>query len=153
MVFRSVLAALPILILGAAPLRPASPMARIGYLAGSWNCRSTVNGVTTKYRADYAHALGGKWLRTINGSAKYHSEDMMTYQNGGWLVVDMEPTGTMSVLTAPDTGTAHIAMKTVYPKPGLTVTFDRVSTAKYTLTFGGMMLGKPAHWVDTCVKR
>jgi hypothetical protein len=91
-------------------------------------------------------------MRTINTSAKSQSEDMMTYVNHGWTVIDMEPTGTMSVLTAPDTGLAHIALTTRYPKPGLSVTYDRVSMTKYTLTFAGTFGGKPAHWVDTCTK-
>jgi hypothetical protein len=148
-----ILAILALFMLGAPPLRAASPMKLLGYLTGTWDCTSTVGSTTTKYTADYAYALGGKWLRTINASPKYHSEDMMTYENRQWTVVDMEPTGSMSVLTGPDTGTAHIALKTAYPKSGLTVTFDRLSAEKYTLTFGGTLLGKPAHWVDACVKR
>jgi hypothetical protein len=138
--------------IGAAPLRPASPMKLIGYLTGRWNCSSTVGRITTRYTAEYSYALGGKWMRTINTSAKSQSEDMMTYVNHGWTVIDMEPTGTMSVLTAPDTGLAHIALTTRYPKPGLSVTYDRVSMTKYTLTFAGTFGGKPAHWVDTCTK-
>jgi len=133
-------------------MRAASPMKLVGYLAGRWNCSSTVGHTTTRYTADYAYALGGKWMRTINGSSKYHSEDMMTYVNRGWTVIDMEPTGTMSVLTGPDSGVAHIALTTRYPKPGLNVTFDRLSMMKYTLTFSGTLSGKPVHWVDICTK-
>jgi len=77
---------------------------------------------------------------------------MMTYANQRWMVVDMEPTGMMSVLDATDTGAAHIAMRTAYPRPGLTVTFDRLTKKRYTLKFGGTLGGKPAHWVDTCTK-
>jgi hypothetical protein len=153
MTLRHSIAIAGLLAIGAAPLNAASPMKLVGYLAGTWNCSSTVGGTTTTYTANYAYALGGKWLRTINASKKYQSEDMMTYVNRGWTVIDMEPTGTMSVLTAPDTGVAHFAFKTQYPKAGLTVTFDRVSMMKYTLTFGGTQGGKPVHWVDTCTKR
>jgi hypothetical protein len=144
-------AALSLPLLGAA-MRPADPIMLSSYLVGRWACTSTAGGVTTKYEADYGYVLGGKWIRTINHSKKYQSEDMMTYAGHQWTVIDMEPTRTMSVLTGPDTGLAHIALKTVYPRSGLTVTFDRASMTNYRLTFGGTVRGKPAHWVDTCTK-
>jgi len=139
-------------LIGAAPVRVADPMKMLNYLVGRWNCSSSVGGTTTTYAADYTYALGGKWIRTINSSKRYQSEDMMAYANHRWMVVDMEPTGLMSVLDATDTGAAHIAMRTAYPRPGLTVTFDRLTKKKYTLKFGGTLGGKPAHWVDTCTK-
>jgi hypothetical protein len=145
-------ASLAAMLLGAAPLRVADPMTFMKFLVGRWNCTSTVAGKTQTYTATYAYALGGKWLRTINSSKGYSSEDMMTYGNHEWTVVDMEPTGAMSVLKAPDTGAAHIAMQTAYPKPGLNVTFDRASWTKYSLTFSGTLNGKPAKWKDTCTK-
>jgi hypothetical protein len=149
---RCIAAVLALFCVGAAPLRAASPMKLAGYLVGRWNCSSTAAGTTTRYTAQYNYALGGKWMRTTNTSVKSQSEDMMTYVNGGWTVIDMEPTGTMSVLTGPDTGMAHIALTTRYPKPGLNVTYDRISMTKYTLTFTGNLGGKPAHWIDTCTK-
>lgn len=139
-------------LLGATPTRVADPMKFLNYLVGRWNCSSTVGGNTQTYTATYAYALGGKWLRTINASKSYSSEDMMTYGDHEWTVVDMEPSGQMSVLKAPDTGVAHIPMQTAYPKPGLNVTFDRITFTKYALTFSGTMNGKPAKWKDTCTK-
>jgi hypothetical protein len=151
--FRTALfTALAGMLLGAAPVRTADPMTFMRFLVGRWDCSSTVGGKTSTYTATYAYALGGKWLRTINTSKAYSSEDMMTYANHEWTVVDMEPTGMMSVLKAPDTGAAHIAMQTAYPKGGLNVTFDRLSWEKYSLNFAGTMNGKPARWKDTCTK-
>jgi hypothetical protein len=122
------------------------------YLVGAWNCSSNVGGQTQQYTAHYAYANGGAWMRTINTSKKYSSEDMMTYTNHRWLVIDTEPTRLWSVLSAPDTGAAHIALRTEYPRPGLNVTFDRLSTTKYTLKFSGTANGKAAKWMDTCTK-
>lgn len=140
-------------LLGAAPLRAADPMRLMNYLVGHWNCSSTAGGTTTTYIADYSYVIGGNWMLTVNTSKKYKSEDMMTYANRQWTVVDVEPARTMSVLRGPDTGLAHIALTTVYPRPGLTVAFDRQSMTSYTLTFGGTQNGKPAHWIDRCTKR
>jgi hypothetical protein len=139
-------------LLGAAPTRVADPMKFMDYLVGTWNCSSTVGGQTQRYTAHYAYASGGGWLRTINTSKTFSSEDMMTYANHRWIVIDMEPTRLWSVLSAPDTGAAHIPLRTEYPKPGLNVTFDRVTMQKYTLSFSGTINGKRAKWADTCTK-
>jgi hypothetical protein len=139
-------------LLAAAPTRVADPMKFMGYLIGTWSCTSGSGAQMQRYTARYAYANGGTWLRTINSSKQFSSEDMMTYTNHRWVVIDMEPTRLWSVLSAPDKGAAHIPLQTEYPKPGLNVTFDRISTRKYTLTFGGRMNGKPAKWTDTCTK-
>jgi hypothetical protein len=138
--------------IAASPTRVADPMQFMHYLVGRWNCSSTTAGKTTTYKAQYAYALGGQWLRTINTSGSSSSEDMMTYANHRWMVVDMEPFRAASVLAGPDRGAARITLTTVYPPRGLTTTFNRVSFTKYTLTFGGTLNGKPAHWVDVCTK-
>lgn len=147
------LAGLAAMLLGAAPVRVANPMTFLNFLTGTWTCNSIAAGTASEYTAKYSYALGGKWLRTINSSKGSNSEDMMTYSGHRWTVIDMEPDGMSSVLVAPDTGAAHIAFTAAYPKPGLNVTFDRISTTKYTLTFSGTMGGKPANWKDTCNKR
>ncbi len=145
-------AGLAALLLGATPIRTANPIAMLQPLVGKWNCTSTVGGKTTTYTATYSFVLGGKWVRTVNTSGSYASEDMMTYVNHTWRVVDMEPTGGASILEAPDTGLAHMALQTKYPKPGLNVTYDRRSMRAYTLSFSGAMNGKPEKWKDTCTK-
>jgi hypothetical protein len=139
-------------LLAATPTRVADPMKFMSYLVGKWNCTSGTGDKTQRYAAQYAYVNGGAWLRTVNTSKQANSEDMMTYANHRWVVIDMEPTRLWSVLSAPDTGAAHIPLQTEYPKPGLKVTFDRISRVKYTLTFGGTLNGKPAKWVDTCTK-
>ena len=146
-------AALAGMLLGATPTRAANPMQLMSYLIGRWNCSSYAAGQRTTYTATYSYALGGTWLRTINRSKNSTSEDMMTYGARTWRVIDMEPTGMASVLEGPDTGLAHIAMKTAYPKRGLNVTYDRVSMSRYTLTFSGTLNGKPAKWIETCTKQ
>lgn len=146
-------AGLTVMLLGATPTRVANPLQLMNYIIGQWNCTSDAGGRRTTYTATYSYAVNGQWLRTVNTSANYSSEDMMTYGNRTWRVIDMEPTGMASVLEGPDTGLAHIVMQTKYPKPGLNVTFDRQSMTHYTLSFSGTMNGKPARWVDTCTKR
>ncbi len=140
-------------LLGATPIRAADPLRLMSYLVGTWNCTSNAGSGQTTYTATYSYAIGGKWLRTVNTSKGYSSEDLMSYTNRVWRVIDVEPTGSASVLEAPDTGLAHIAFRTKYPKPGLGVTFDRASFTRYALTFSGVMNGKPANWKDTCTKR
>ena len=141
------------LLTAAVPTRVADPMTFMHFLIGRWNCTTTLGGNTTTYTAEYTAVLGGQWMRTINSSKGYSSEDMMTYSDRHWLVVDMEPYRTASVLSAEDTGAAHIAFKPVYPQQGLNVTFDRKSFTDYTMTFSGTLKGKPANWVDNCTRR
>jgi hypothetical protein len=145
-------AGLAALLLGAAPVRPANPMHMLNYLVGRWNCTSNAGGTKAAYTADYSYAMGGAWLRGINTSKGSTSEDLLGYSGHTWRVIDVEPTGTASVMEGRDTGLAHIAMHTKYPVPGLNVTFDRRSFRNYTLTFTGTMNGKPAKWQDVCTK-
>jgi hypothetical protein len=139
-------------LLGAAPLRSANPLQLMHWIVGRWNCSSIAGSQRTTYTATYSYGLGGTWLRAVNTSHGSVSEDLLSYSNRTWRIVDVEPSGTVSVLEGPDTGLAHMALSSKYPKTGLNVTFDRRSTSKYTLTFSGMMNGKPAHWQDVCSK-
>lgn len=122
-------AALALFLLGAAPARDTDRLAQLHGLLGRRNCASS-----------------------DNASKGATSEDMMSYANRTWTVIDMEPSGVSSVLKGPDTGVAHIALITKYPKAGLTVTFDLISATKYVTTFGGTLNGKRARWKDTCTK-
>ena len=146
-------AGLAVSLLGAAPLRAANPLQLMHWIVGNWNCSSVAGARRTTYTATYSYALGGTWLRAVNTSNGSVSEDLLSYANRAWRIIDVEPSGMASVLEGPDTGLAHIALQTKYPKSGLNVTFDRLSTSKYTLTFSGMMNGKPARWQDVCTKR
>lgn len=145
-------AALAALLLGAAPIRTADPLQLMHYIIGTWHCSSTQGGQPQTYTATYSYALGGRWLRSVNTSHDSTSEDFMSYADKTWRVIDVQPSGTASIVEGPDTGLAHIAMHSTYPGPGLNVTFDRQSMSKYTLTFSGTLAGKPANWQDTCTK-
>lgn len=145
-------AALGALLLGAAPTRTADPLQLMHYIIGTWHCTSTQNGRQSTYTATYSYALNGGWLRSVNTAGGYTSEDLMSYANKTWRVIDVQPGGMASIVEGPDTGLAHIAMHSTYPAPGFNVTFDRQSTSRYTLTFSGSLGGKPANWQDVCTK-
>jgi len=122
------------------------------YLAGHWSCTSGPQTYTT----DWNVVSGTQWLRGTSKSSAHgvnsQSEDMQTYDaaHHRWRIVDMEPSGSMSVLEGGSTDIGHIATASVYPDASQHVRYDKISNNRYTLTFDFVIKGKSRHWVDTC---
>jgi len=127
-------------------------LALAAYLSGHWSCAS---GAQT-YTSDWSMVTGSQWIRGINRSMShgknYTSVDMQTYDPARkvWQIVDMEPSGSMSVLEGRSSEGNHFATASVYPDASQRVRFDKVSKDQYTLTFDFILNGKHQHWIDTC---
>jgi hypothetical protein len=152
----SMLAVLILPMLSAAPPRATDPLDRlVASTSGTWNCSSVSNGKTTTYVTTWSRVTGTRWLRGVNRSGTSQSIDMETYdtKQNLWRVVDMEPDGSMSVLTGTASDPDHITTQSHYPDSTPTVHYDRLATNRYTLTFDFILAGKPAHWVDDCLRQ
>jgi hypothetical protein len=55
-------------------------------------------------------------------------------------------------MRAPGSDPSHIAYRSVYPDASIAVTFDRVSSTKYTLHGKVRMGDKTITSIDTCVR-
>ena len=121
-------------------------------MVGHWSCSSTTAGKTTTYTTDFAVVPNSKWIRGINRTSTSTSEDMETYDPATrqWKIIDMEPSGSSSVLIGTTAQIGHVAVRSVYPDASQYVRYDRVSSDAYTLTFDFLIKGKHGRWVDTC---
>jgi hypothetical protein len=150
----SMLALLVLPMLSAAP--PADPFdGQAAKMSGTWNCSSVANGKTTTYVTTWSRLTGTRWLQGINRSGTSQSVDMETYDTKQqlWRIVDMEPDGSMSVLTGAASDPDHVTTQSHYPDATQNVRYDRLAPQRYTLTFDFILSGKPAHWVDDCTRQ
>ena len=148
---------LPILLLlSAAPARAADPFdVHVARMSGTWTCSSVADGKTTTYVTTWSRLAGARWLRGVNRSGASQSLDLETYdaKQHLWRIVDLEPDGSMSVITGPASDPNHVTMQSHYPDLTQNVRYDRLTPDRYALTFDFILGGKPAHWVDNCTRQ
>jgi hypothetical protein len=114
----SMLALLILLMPSAAPARTADPFdGLVARMSGTWNCSSVADGKTTKYVTTWSRLAGTRWLRGVNRSGASQSFDMETYDTKQhlWRIVDLEPDGSMSVLTGAASDPNHVTTPSHYP--------------------------------------
>lgn len=140
------------LVLAAALPATASPVARLHYLVGTWNCTYRARAVRFAYTDTYAYDLDGHTLRQIASWSGGGDEEVLAYdaQRGGWTAVVLDDQGTATILRATGSDPNHIAYRSVYPDASIAVTFDRISATRYTLHATVRSGGKTITSVDTC---
>jgi hypothetical protein len=149
-------AVLFLFMLRAAPARAADLFDElVARMSGTWGCSSVANGKTTTYVTTWSRVAGTRWLRGVNRSGASQSVDMETYDTTQhlWRIVDMEPDGSMSVLTGAGSDPDHITTQSHYPDATQNVRYDRLAPDRYSLTFDFILGGTPAHWVDDCARQ
>ncbi len=150
---RSIVCCLVVALLAAAPTRAAAPIQLMGYLVGTWNCTADMAGTKRSYRAQWAYAQGGTWLReTVSAGSGDESAFTYVSQDHLWRSVVTARAGAVTVFQAPDTGLAHLAYRSVYPDAGASVTFDRISDRAYTLHLKHVAGGTTTSETDGCTK-
>jgi hypothetical protein len=150
-VHRSVMVAS--LVLAAALPAAASPLAGLHDLLGMWKCTYRAGAVSFAYDAAYAYDRNGHALREIASWAGGGDEELLAYDaRRGWTAVVLDDQGNATVLRASGRDPNHIAYRSVYPDPSIAVTFDRISTTKYTLHATVRSGGKTITSVDTCLR-
>ena len=65
------------LVLAAALPATTTPLARLHYLVGTWNCTYRAGAVHLAYDATYAYDRDGRMLRQIASSAVYGDEELL----------------------------------------------------------------------------
>ena len=140
----------------AAGAKPADPLQAFAFMFGSWTCSYTAGTQTASYTATMSWALGGNWIRerdTWTGGVG--GEGLFTYNlsKRQWMSIVMESDRRPTLFIASETGSAHIAYRSVYPDASMTDTIDRISPTKYTIHFTQTVGGKMTSSVDVCTKR
>ena len=136
--------------------KPADPLQAFAFMIGSWTCSYTLGTQTASYTATMSWALGGNWIRERDtGAGGVSGEALFTYDPSKrqWASVVMESDRLPTLFVAGDTGSAHIAYRSVYPDASMTDTIDRISPTKYTVHFTQTVDGKTTRSVDACTKR
>jgi outer membrane lipoprotein-sorting protein len=138
-----------------ASTKPADRLQEFAFMMGSWTCSYTQGTQTSSYSATMSWALGGNWIRERDTWAGGGDEGLFTYDPSKrqWTSLVMEPDRSPTLFVAGDTGSAHIAYRSVYPDASMTDTIDRISPTKYTVHFTQTLGGKTTHSVDVCTKR
>jgi len=143
------------LILALAVPVPASPLAGLHGLVGSWNCTYRAGATRFEYATTYAYDRDGHILRqtatwTGGGDEEYVGYDAT---HRAWTAIVLDDGGNATVMRAPGSDPNHIAYQSVYPDASMAVTFDRVSATAYTLHATVHAGGKTITSVDTCSRR
>jgi hypothetical protein len=142
------------LVLSAALPAAATPSAGMRYLVGTWNCTYHAGAMSMAYKATYAFDSGGQTLRQIASWAGGSDEELVAYdaQRRGWTAVVLDDHGNATIMRATGSDPNHIAYRSAYPDASIAVTFDRISSTKYTLHGTVRAGGKTITNVDTCVR-
>jgi hypothetical protein len=142
------------LVLAAALPAPASSLAGLHYLVGTWNCTYRAGAVRFGYSATYVYDRDGHTLRQTASWAGGGDEELLAYntQRRGWTAVVFDDQGGATIMRAAGSDPNHIAYRSVYPDASIAVTFDRVSATEYTLHGTVRAGGKTINSVDTCVR-
>jgi hypothetical protein len=153
---KSIVAIALIALLCAAPGRAADPLASLSYLVGTWNCTYNAGGRHIAYTATYAYVMGNNWLRERDSSTgSFNDVGLTTYESKGntWTEIVAGSDRSTTLFRANGSDGAHRAYRSVYPSALMTLNFDRVSDAKYTLHFTGTYEGKTMTSYDMCTKQ
>ena len=145
-----------ITLLCAAPGRAADPLASLSYLVGTWNCTYNGGGRHVAYTASYAYVMNNNWLRERDAWTGGGSDvGLTTYEPNDktWTEIVAENQRSTTLFRAKGNRGAHRTYRSVYPTALMTLVFDRVSDAKYTLHFNGTYEGKAMSSYDVCTKR
>ena len=140
----------------AASGRAADPMTSLSYLVGTWSCTYNGAGRHITYTANYAYVMGNNWLRERDAWTGGGSDvGLTTYEAkaNAWTEIVAENERSTTLFRAKGSDGAHRVYRSVYPSTLMTLTFDRVTDAKYTLHFSGTYGGKAMTSYDTCTKR
>jgi hypothetical protein len=130
---------------------PATPLASLHYLVGTWSCTYRAGVVHLAYSNTYAYDRDGHTLRQTATWAGGGDEELLAYDaHRGWTAVVFDDQGTAAILRATGKNPNHIAYRSVYPDASIAVTFDRLSATKYTLHGTVRSDGKTITSVDTC---
>jgi hypothetical protein len=142
------------LVLAVALPAMATPLARLHYLVGTWNCTYRAGAVRFAYDAAYAYERDGHALRQIASWRGGDDEELLAYnaQRSGWTAVVLDDQGTATIMRAAGSDPNHIAYRSVYPDASIAVTFDRISATEYTLHGTVRSGGKTITSVDTCLR-
>jgi hypothetical protein len=142
------------LVLAAALPAKAAPLAQLHYLVGKWNCTYRAGAVRLDYTATYAYDGEGILRETASWTGG-GDEELLAYDahRGGWTAVVFDGQGTATILHATGSNPNRIAYRSVYPDAGIAVTFERISSTKYTLHATVRSGGKTITSVDTCLRR
>ena len=141
--------------LGAAPTRVLDPVMSLNYLVGNWSCSYRIGAQRLSYQASFVYDMGNNWLRESDSWPGGGSDEaFITYDSKTrqWTQVVMENERTTTVFSAKGAGLSHIVYHSVFPKPGMTLTFDRVTHTRYTLHFQQINNGTTTTSSDTCTK-
>ena len=132
----------------------ASPLARLNYLVGTWNCTYIAGASRLVYSNTYAYDRGGHTLRQSASWAGGGDEELVAYdaQDSRWTAVVFDDQGAATIMHASGSDPNHIAYRSVYPDANVAVTFDRVSAKEYTLHGTVLSGGKTINSVDTCLR-
>jgi hypothetical protein len=136
--------------------KPADPLQTWAFMIGSWTCSYTLAKQTASYNATMSWALGGSWIRERDTWAGGGGDEgFFTYDPGKrrWTSVVIESDRHPTLFVAGDTGSAHVAYRSVFPDASMIDTIDRISPTKYTVHFTQTVGGKTTHSVDVCTKR
>ncbi len=141
------------LVIAAVSPAPASPLAKMHYLVGQWNCTYRAGAVRFAYHNTYAYDRGGHTLRQVTSWAGGGDEELVAFDaKRGWTAVVIDDQGTTTVMRAAGDDPNHVAFRSVYPDASVAVTFDRVSATEYTLHGTVRSGGKTTISVDTCLR-
>jgi hypothetical protein len=140
------------LVLAAVLPASASPLARLQYLVGSWNCTYRAAALRFPYTATFAYDRDGHILRQVASWTGGGDEELLAYDahQRAWTAIVLDDQGTATVLRASGSNQDHVAYRSVYPDASIAVTFDRVSRTEYTLHGTVRSGGKTTTSVDTC---
>lgn len=134
---------------------PASPLAGLHGLVGSWNCTYRAGAMKFDYATTYAYDRDGHILRQTASWTGGGDEEYVAYDaaHHTWTAVVLDDGGTATVMRASGSDPNHIAYHSVYPDASMAVTFDRVSATAYTLHATVHAGGKTITSVDTCSRK
>ena len=141
------------LVLAAALPATATPLARLNYLVGTWNCTYRAGAVRMAYDDTYVYDRDGHALRQIASWAGGGDEELLAYdaKRGGWTAVVLDQ-GTATILRATGSDPNHIAYRSVYPDASIAEMFDRISATEYRLHATVRSGGKTITSIDTCLR-
>jgi hypothetical protein len=145
--------ALAALMLVAAAPSTSAPLADLHYLVGSWNCTYSAGAEHMAYSATYAYDSNGHILRQVSSSPAGGDEELVAYNpKSGWTAIVLDDLGNATTMHARGSDPSHISYRSVYPDAGIAVTFDRISSTRYTLHATVRSGGKTITSADTCVR-